>query len=323
MVGRIELSAPQGRPFPSAVNFTFSVEGRTARAIEPRSHEVLSTAPGETVHVFRFDPVLASNLSITLDQPAGPITLDQIAVFGGVPDIVCTTDVTLRGLNYFNADPAADYVCVSEDDPELQFPVRVLPSGALAIENARVEHSGTLRVGRSEALEPPPTTEMDDAGNLLRNASFERWQDGRPAEWQFDASHAPFLHRALGQATEGRSSLALRGVYYHLTLSQELTDLGPLAGKLVVMTADCRAYEPNSASLIVSQDDLGDIYSGAHSGNGEWEQLRLSFRVPAFSVAESLVVKIGNGNLPDRPCYYDNVQLTIVDDEPNREHAQR
>jgi hypothetical protein len=148
----------------------------------------------------------------------------------------------------------------------------------------------------------------------LRNAGFEHWTDaGLPVHWDVRPGHEAMAGRDDAHSTEGAASLRLAGEFTYMYLTQDVGSLGELAGRLVEVAADVKCHEPEAASIYVIQPDFGELYSPKHPGDGEWHTLRISFRVPAFSVHDALTVRLGVGNVPQKPCYFDNVRVRVLD----------
>lgn len=150
----------------------------------------------------------------------------------------------------------------------------------------------------------------------LRNGGLEIWGPaGKPVHWHIREGHNDMAGPSETERTEGRTSLKLEGEFTYMFLSQDIGGMGPLAGRLVEFAADVKCFEQDAASIYVIQPDFGELYSPKHPGDGEWHTLRITFRVPAFSVYDAFTVCLGLGNIPQKPSYFDNVRVRVLQDE--------
>ncbi len=311
-VCRIELAPPPGYPPLDWAAFQ-AIDAEGNLMLMESRRDAVSTFPGSWIHVYRLKPAVTSRVRISFNSPSDrALRVGRIQVFGTPPEEEAIADVTLRGLATFPMTGAVSYECRDTARPERVYTVAPWEHGALSIENVRIEGETILELHAKQApvdaeASAPPSAKP----GCLQNGGFEIWEDGLPKGWNGAAANQPYVRRMRGQAPEGESCLLLYGQYYFMNLSQTLDGYGPLAGKQVTVSVRIQSFEKDSASVSVHQEDLGDLYSEPHPGDGLWHELRVSFRVPEFSVHDSFIVSIGNGNLPRQPCYFDDVQVHV------------
>jgi hypothetical protein len=148
--------------------------------------------------------------------------------------------------------------------------------------------------------------------NLAVNGDFSEWQDQAPAGWTILEGHEANV-RPEPEPDGAGSMLAFTTGYYFITATQQVRFPEVPAGKVVRLRARVRCFEPNSCSVALSHPDHGDMHSPPHPGDGQWHELEVSFRVPAWNPRAPVVMSLGHGGIPEQPAYFDDVRLTVED----------
>jgi hypothetical protein len=162
--------------------------------------------------------------------------------------------------------------------------------------------------------------------NLAVNGDFSEWQDQAPAGWTILEGHEAHARpvpeavpepvpEAVPKLVPGGAGrmLAFTTGYYFITASQQVHFPEVPAGKVVRLRARVQCFEANSCSVALSHPDHGDMHSPPHPGDGQWHELEVSFRVPAWNPRAPVVMTLGHGGIPEQPAYFDDVRLTVED----------
>ncbi len=305
---RIEVVPPADAAPPRMVR----VEGASATgplfAIPFRS--VLKVGRAGVEAIPELEPTRAVRVSLEAEaSDADSVAVQSLRIYGVRADEVCAADVVVHGLARFALEAGTTFA-VAQDGRPARWSEAVADGRALRIAGVRWSGGSTLRIRRSDSGLSEGACVSGDAVPLV-NAGFEQWEAGGPVGWTAREGHGRFLRADEALATEGAHALRTGGVYYYLFVRQTATLPGNAAGKLVVLSAKVRAFEPDSVYVSLDPPEYGEIFSARHPGDGRAQTLRASCRIPPFSRDGEVVVTLGHSGIPKRPAYFDDVRLTV------------
>lgn len=175
----------------------------------------------------------------------------------------------------------------------------------------RQEGSAFIDSRTGTASTPSPSARKP-SGLVLQNPGFEDWQNGLPVSWTTRQGMESAVSRSQQEAVEGWSSACFQPGHYYNALSQGQFLAGRLiAGKVLRMTAKVKCSDANMANIAIAVEDFATFLSDWHPGDGQWHELVVSCRVPAFWVGGMVDCRVCVGNLPKHPIFCDDVVLTV------------
>jgi hypothetical protein len=161
------------------------------------------------------------------------------------------------------------------------------------------------RLADPSALPPPP--------NLLRNSSFEAWESTPyPVlrDWTTVATVSAWdvVKQETGITKIGQTSAKLihDGMGHHGNVNQQITDVEPLRGHPVTLSAWAHSRQPRQPCLEIS-DGITSSSACPHSGNGTWEYLTVTHQVrPDATQVTFSIQQTREGEVPvQEPNYID------------------
>ncbi len=164
----------------------------------------------------------------------------------------------------------------------------------------------------SETVETLVDLEADD--NLITNASFEEWLDGKPSEWELLGEDINF-DRTL-EGAKGNYGLLLRagpsGKF--VTIQQNLSQPDTVAGKTVRLSARIKCAEKQKAALSLQWTENGEkkVRVRRNSGYGMWETLIIESVIPAKSKLGSMSVRVGIRPETQNEVIVDDLRLEVI-----------
>ncbi|MDQ1257099.1 MAG: hypothetical protein QG656_1700 [Candidatus Hydrogenedentes bacterium] len=127
---------------------------------------------------------------------------------------------------------------------------------------------------------------------LLGNTSFEVKKEGVPVRWSFSD---PAMLIAVGEASDGKHALGLKGVPGKWAIASQLINIQPSdLGKTLVVSAKAKAPHPGNLFLNVIYTVNGEqkFAQAAWAACTEWTELTLEAPLPADADPKSIRLRL-------------------------------
>jgi len=119
---------------------------------------------------------------------------------------------------------------------------------------------------------------------------------------------------------ESKCALNTNGGYRYVNRSCVIRCSPPGEGKTLLLSAWALSSEPKSTHISVGSTDRKDrSFSIHHPADGHRHLLRAMSEFPEKNRPRSLVAELNHRREPQRPCYYDGVQVAVVESRDSDE----
>lgn len=144
----------------------------------------------------------------------------------------------------------------------------------------------------------------------LENPGFEIAVGSKPQFWR--ARLDQLVWSDATDAYEG--ALAVRFLekdYYNYLEQDYLFDGTVVPGNELWLSAMAKSWDAGKAGLHLIVEGFDEFYSNTHPGDGEWREIKVGCRVPAFWIGGKVTIRVTVGTDPQRPVLFDDVKLTV------------
>ena len=152
---------------------------------------------------------------------------------------------------------------------------------------------------------------MLNGGDGIRNGGFEDWVDGVPLFWDATGAVPDLVQRETGDMHVGRGALRCAQGKPWSGIRQRVTVYGDLGGRTLRVTAWAKVPKPDVEMAFIILEDGTRVVGKPHPGDGKWHEVVIEYLVPKGAAFAWFDLVLGRIVGQDRPCLFDEVQLTV------------